>query len=114
MSYITKRLETCRSCDKHKESMGGIEVCTECGCVIKLKAVIPLNTCPLKKWDILEETSQEYKDLIINDVYFGRNNPKSAYFQDTLKTFKRIFGEHADIEILFVDMMERKKRERKT
>ena len=94
--------------------MGGIEMCSECGCVIKLKAVIPLFTCPLNKWDVLEESSQEYRDLILNDVYFGRNNPNSPYFQDVLKTFKKLFGEHADIEILFVDMMERKKRERKS
>lgn len=90
--------------------MGGIEMCSECGCVIKLKAVIPLNTCPLNKWAPLTEDSQEYKDILINDVYFGRNNPSSLYFQDSLKKFHKAFGEHADIEILFLDMTERKKR----
>ena len=42
-----ERLGVCSTCPKFvKDSL----TCIECGCNMKAKVLIPLMTCPLKKW----------------------------------------------------------------
>ena len=42
-----ERLGSCSLCDQfNKETM----VCNQCGCMMKAKVLIPLASCPLKKW----------------------------------------------------------------
>jgi hypothetical protein len=39
------RTEQCNVCDKRD---GGL--CSECGCFLSIKIMLPKATCPLKKW----------------------------------------------------------------
>ena len=50
------RLETCNSCPFIKEvdwAVGTVNVCGQCGCVLKAKVFVPEKTgCPENKWEI--------------------------------------------------------------
>lgn len=39
------RTECCNLCDKRN---GGI--CSECGCFLSVKIILPNSSCPLEKW----------------------------------------------------------------
>jgi hypothetical protein len=41
------RLQICTSCDKFEKVL---HRCSECGCIMPLKAKIANSTCPLNKW----------------------------------------------------------------
>lgn len=43
------RLEICATCPHRTASMVG-DRCLKCGCIIKLKARIPMAHCPIGKW----------------------------------------------------------------
>lgn len=43
------RLEICAACPHRTSSMVG-DRCLKCGCIIKLKARIPMAHCPIGKW----------------------------------------------------------------
>jgi len=46
--YVSeKRLAICRECPSYVESTS---MCKECGCIMKIKAMLPCSECPLKKW----------------------------------------------------------------
>lgn len=47
---IIKRLDTCSRCDKKVVSLIGAK-CAECGCILKLKAQLEQQKCPLGKWN---------------------------------------------------------------
>lgn len=47
---ILKRLDACSKCDKRVVSILGVK-CSECGCILKLKARLEAHNCPLGKWD---------------------------------------------------------------
>jgi hypothetical protein len=53
VDMVKARLDTCTSCESKSKSM--VPVCKECGCIIKLKALIKTEKCPLDKWDKLEQ-----------------------------------------------------------
>lgn len=40
-----KRLEVCKTCEHNK-----LNVCTKCGCILKLKTQWKNTQCPAKKW----------------------------------------------------------------
>jgi hypothetical protein len=44
---VTKRVAECVQCDRFIKP---IALCSECGCLIKLKTKLPSAECPLKKW----------------------------------------------------------------
>lgn len=46
---ILKRLDACSKCDKRVVSILGVK-CSECGCILKLKARLEAHDCPLGKW----------------------------------------------------------------
>jgi hypothetical protein len=67
-----KRLRTCRECPKYMEIQNE---CSECGCYIPAKARVILDSCPLDKWDTIDESEWEDKfseikiELDINEEY---------------------------------------------
>lgn len=44
---VTERIVICVQCDKFIKP---IALCSECGCIVRLKAQLPSSECPLKKW----------------------------------------------------------------
>lgn len=42
-----ERLGHCATCPSFNKT---VMVCNECGCLMKLKVLIPSSTCPLNKW----------------------------------------------------------------
>jgi len=46
---VKARINTCSKCPELR--MGRTLTCNECGCVIKLKAILITETCPLNKWE---------------------------------------------------------------
>ena len=48
--FVIKRREVCDSCDK-LSSILGVKTCSECGCSIWAKSMLPDAKCPLDKWD---------------------------------------------------------------
>ena len=53
--YVIKRRETCDSCDSIK-TVFGVKTCSECGCSIWAKSMLPDAECPLNKWDKNDST----------------------------------------------------------
>ena len=49
ISEYAKRLDICDSCDKKEQQVIGT-VCNECGCILPIKAAIPVFHCPKGKW----------------------------------------------------------------
>lgn len=45
-----QRLSVCSTCDSKVVTLNFIR-CSECGCVLKLKAKLVDATCPLGKWE---------------------------------------------------------------
>ena len=39
------RLEVCKTCEHNK-----LNICTKCGCILKLKTQWKGTQCPVKKW----------------------------------------------------------------
>lgn len=59
---IIARFDTCKSCESNR-----VGICTECGCIIKLKIRLVHSKCPIGKWGTSEDHgSQHYvnDDLI--------------------------------------------------
>lgn len=54
--YVIKRREICDSCDKLK-SVFGVKTCSECGCSIWAKSMLPNAECPLDKWEKNDPTN---------------------------------------------------------
>ena len=50
IDLVKTRLDTCNACE-FKES-GVVDTCSVCGCVIKIKMVLPETECPKGKWSI--------------------------------------------------------------
>ena len=42
------RLEICSTCESRVDAL--VNLCSECGCILKLKTIIPSQECPLGKW----------------------------------------------------------------
>jgi hypothetical protein len=42
-----RRISTCLECDKYIKYL---HVCSECGCMMKIKARLGNASCPLEKW----------------------------------------------------------------
>lgn len=55
----TKRIEICKQCEHLK-----IAICSQCGCVMPMKARVSANFCPLDKWKAVEETFEDAPDEI--------------------------------------------------
>lgn len=49
MDFVKLRREICNDCDKIKVLIG-VKVCSECGCSIWGKTMIPNAECPIGKW----------------------------------------------------------------
>lgn len=49
-NFYQRRLEVCNNCDKLKIKFT-TRICGECGCILKVKAVLKQFKCPLDKWD---------------------------------------------------------------
>lgn len=46
-----ERFNICKSCDQfHKQT----EFCRICGCFMPIKTYVPTTSCPIKKWDKVE------------------------------------------------------------
>lgn len=43
------REEICNECPKKEKTVLG-EMCSECGCLLIMKQMVPLTNCPLGKW----------------------------------------------------------------
>jgi len=54
-SLYDERMNTCRQCP----SYGALGVCSECKCVMPVKAKFAHFYCPIKKWD------RDYSKLVI-------------------------------------------------
>ncbi len=52
-SELFARLEKCKACE-YLTDRAGINICSECGCVIKLKARLAAAKCPSGKWLAVE------------------------------------------------------------
>jgi hypothetical protein len=50
-SFARKRLKVCNSCEHLEKKFLSPSKCGGCGCVVKLKAVIKGEECPLGKWE---------------------------------------------------------------
>ena len=53
---INQRMSICKTCDWYDESQNR---CKHCGCMLEHKVKFALDSCPLKKWDIDENTWNE-------------------------------------------------------
>ena len=57
-----QRLAICRQCDKFDPKNSQ---CSECGCFMDYKTLLPLVSCPLDKWKAvegIEEINKEQKE----------------------------------------------------
>ena len=61
----SKRVSICNSCDKFIEKK---DECGECGCFIPAKAKIILDSCPLKKWDIVHDACAEKFERVFDEM----------------------------------------------
>jgi hypothetical protein len=50
------RYDVCKECDKLNSIT---KTCSECGCFMKLKVILPNAFCPLGKWGVEEKASKE-------------------------------------------------------
>jgi len=50
-SFSSKRLKVCNSCEHLEKKFLSPSKCGVCGCVVKLKAIIKGEECPLGKWE---------------------------------------------------------------
>lgn len=50
------RLQICTQCDKLEKPLYR---CKECGCIVPAKAKIKNSTCPLNKWQVLNNTNAQ-------------------------------------------------------
>ena len=46
-----RRQRICKDCVELKPTMIGWK-CSECGCYVKAKSMIPTSKCPLGKWEL--------------------------------------------------------------
>lgn len=44
------RAEICDKCPSKVQVAASIDVCDECGCILIMKQMVPLTSCPLGKW----------------------------------------------------------------
>ncbi len=49
MDFVKFRREICNNCDRIKILLG-VKICSECGCSIWGKTMIPNAECPIGKW----------------------------------------------------------------
>jgi hypothetical protein len=49
---INSRMSTCLDCDRYIHITSQ---CKECGCIMPLKTKLKNASCPLGKWDIVED-----------------------------------------------------------
>ena len=47
---VQPRLEICNKCTEKKYIFGMGYICKQCGCVLKSKATVLEETCPVGKW----------------------------------------------------------------
>lgn len=50
------RMTICRTCEHFEE---GLAKCKLCGCFMKAKTMLSNARCPLNKWELTNEASQE-------------------------------------------------------
>jgi ribosomal protein L37AE/L43A len=50
VSIKEQRLDICKSCSQYEVNRWGAGMCNECGCVIKWKASLRGQNCPIGKW----------------------------------------------------------------
>jgi hypothetical protein len=62
-----KRYEICYTCDKRGDNLLGVEVCKACGCPLSKKIFTQKqqDSCPLKKWDVVDSEFRKNKDYKI-------------------------------------------------
>jgi len=60
-----QRYSICKSCDRFSEVRNE---CEECGCYVPAKAKIILDSCPLKKWDIVHDACAEKFERVFDEM----------------------------------------------
>lgn len=106
MSFVQERLKICSTCPSSSVLGLGFTNCSECGCVIQTKALVPWARCPLNKWPEQIDRN-ELDDILINDAYIARMQPASAYKTAVTTKFVERFGAGADLDALYADLVER-------
>lgn len=49
-----ERLEICNACEKKTKKLN-MDACSDCGCLLILKAKFKFSRCPLNKWETPKE-----------------------------------------------------------
>jgi hypothetical protein len=113
MSFVDERLKICSTCPEYRPLALGMSQCQACGCVIQMKALVPWASCPKNLWPSSDNIKQqEIDDIIINDVAMGRMNGAhdTPYGQHLERQFTERFGANADINALWMDLVDRRSR----
>lgn len=54
-----ERIEICKGCDKFTSYLNKLYQCSECLCVLNIKARMSNQSCPLNKWGKENNSTQE-------------------------------------------------------
>ncbi len=49
-----ERLKICRACESYK-----LGICSSCGCLLKLKTLLPNTKCPKDKWKEITKDNEQ-------------------------------------------------------
>jgi hypothetical protein len=75
----SKRIEVCNSCPNKKEIDGVRNVCSLCGCMLKLKVFTQeIGQCPDNRWTDIESEHIKYKSK--NNLRFVSAQPATTYY----------------------------------
>lgn len=108
--FAQHRLSICRACPSFVETAAGLHQCTECSCIMELKALIPWVSCPLKHWSaVAENTDAAARDVIINDMYLSLGRPNTGYVAAVRAKYAELFAD-ADPATLYAELVNRRAR----